>query len=285
MGAQSGNRGELDQPERVSQMRVHVIKRASHLTRRQPASVRDRRTLRRAIAAQQMHAQHDGEPLQIKAAARTTFAQLAPSERAEPPNHRVLDPDGRPDREIICLIEGFLQDLRDEGYIECERKEGRRRAVADPEWQACIADVCLTVRNGDRSYAIALGPAPVHLKGFAVVYCYDYLSRGDILTLYRARSAVSKCDRSDTQVLVECKPVGWFARGKVDQVTPQMMLPGRSHSNLQPDGRRRLIALSQARPYVAAPPRSKPDFGPWFGRWPSRLGAFPSLFFDAVGRA
>src|SRR6266851_245995 len=47
----------------------------------------------------------------------------------------------------------------------------------------------------------------------------------------------------------------------------------------------RLIALSQARPYVAAPPRSKPDFGPWFGRWPSRLGAFPSLFFDAVGRA
>ncbi len=49
--------------------------------------------------------------------------------------------------------------------------------------------------------------------------------------------------------------------------------------------RQRLIALSQARPYVAAPPRSKPDFGPWFGRWPSRLGAFPSLFFDAVGRA
>ena len=48
--------------------------------------------------------------------------------------------------------------------------------------------------------------------------------------------------------------------------------------------RTRLIALSQARPYVAAPPRS-PDFGPWFGRWPSRLGAFPSLFFDAVGRA
>jgi hypothetical protein len=46
-----------------------------------------------------------------------------------------------------------------------------------------------------------------------------------------------------------------------------------------------LIALSQARPYVAAPPRSKPDFGPWFGRWPSRLGAFPSRFFDAVGRA
>src|SRR5713226_7744266 len=46
-----------------------------------------------------------------------------------------------------------------------------------------------------------------------------------------------------------------------------------------------LIALSQARPYLAAPPRSKPDFGPWFGRWPSRLGAFPSQFFDAVGRA
>lgn len=48
---------------------------------------------------------------------------------------------------------------------------------------------------------------------------------------------------------------------------------------------RRLIALSQVRPHLATPPRSKPDFGPRFGRWPSRLGAFRWLFFDAVGHA
>src|SRR5271155_2990250 len=47
----------------------------------------------------------------------------------------------------------------------------------------------------------------------------------------------------------------------------------------------RLIALSQVRPHLVTPRRSKPDFGPRFGRWPSRLGAFQSLFCDAVGRA
>ena len=49
--------------------------------------------------------------------------------------------------------------------------------------------------------------------------------------------------------------------------------------------RPRLIALSQVRPHLVTPRRSKPDFGPRFGRWPSRLGAFQSLFCDAVGRA
>jgi len=50
---------------------------------------------------------------------------------------------------------------------------------------------------------------------------------------------------------------------------------------------------SDAKAYCVVPgpstscyaPRSKPDFGPRFGRWPSRLGAFRWLFFDAVGHA
>src|SRR5208282_3132700 len=34
---------------------------------------------------------------------------------------------------------------------------------------------------------------------------------------------------------------------------------------------RSLIALSQVRPHLVTPRRSKPDFDPRFGRWPSRL--------------
>jgi len=101
MGAQSCDRCQFDEPELVRQMRINVIKDTPRLPRRQPASVRDRRSLRRAVAAQQMHGQHCSEPLQIKAPARTTFAQLAPSERAKPPDDRVLDADRRADREFI----------------------------------------------------------------------------------------------------------------------------------------------------------------------------------------
>ena len=49
--------------------------------------------------------------------------------------------------------------------------------------------------------------------------------------------------------------------------------------------RKWLIALSQAPPYLAAAPRSRPDLGSRFGRRLSRLGAFRLLSFDAVGRA
>jgi hypothetical protein len=45
MGAQSCNRGELDQPKVIGQMRIDVIKDASHLARRKPALVSGQRTL------------------------------------------------------------------------------------------------------------------------------------------------------------------------------------------------------------------------------------------------
>jgi len=45
MGAQSCNRGELDQPKLIGQMRIDVIKDASHLPRRKPALVSGQRTL------------------------------------------------------------------------------------------------------------------------------------------------------------------------------------------------------------------------------------------------
>src|SRR6266851_3281665 len=80
MGAQSCNRGEFDQAEFVGQMCVDVIEHPSHLPGRKPASVRDRRTLRRAVRAQQMNSQHGGKPLHIKASAGTAFIQLAPSD-------------------------------------------------------------------------------------------------------------------------------------------------------------------------------------------------------------
>jgi len=127
-------------------MDVNVLKDTPHLPRRQPASVRDWRTRRRAVAAQQMHGQHGGQPLQIKASAWTTFAQLAPSERAEASDHWILDADRGPDREIICLIEGLLRDLRNEDFIECEREEGRRGTIADPEWKARVTDMSLAMR-------------------------------------------------------------------------------------------------------------------------------------------
>src|SRR6266851_7089267 len=169
MGAQSCNRGEFDQAEFVGQMCVDVIEHASHLPGRKPASVRDRRMLRRAVTAQQMNSQHGGKPLHIKASAGTAFIQLAPSERAEPPDLRVLDPDRGPDREFICSVEAFLPDFRNEGFVEREREEGRRCTIADPKWHAGVADMSLAMRDGARSYAVALSAPPVHVKGFAVM--------------------------------------------------------------------------------------------------------------------
>ena len=169
MRAQPCYRGEFDQAEFVGQMRVDVIEHASHLPGRKPASVRDRRTLRRAVNAQQMNSQHGGKPLHIKASAGTALIQLAPSERAEPPDLRVLDPNRGVDREFTCSVEVFLPDFRDEGYIEPEREEGRRCAIADPKWHAGVADMSLAMRDGARSYAVALSFPPVHVKGFAVM--------------------------------------------------------------------------------------------------------------------
>jgi hypothetical protein len=83
VGALSSNGGEFDQPKVVSQLRVNAIKDAPHLARSQPASVRDRRMRRRAVAAQQMHSQHGSEPLKIKASPGTGFTEFEPSERAE----------------------------------------------------------------------------------------------------------------------------------------------------------------------------------------------------------
>ena len=47
----------------------------------------------------------------------------------------------------------------------------------------------------------------------------------------------------------------------------------------------RIIALSQAHPYLATTLHSQPDLGARFGCGPRRLGAFQSLFFDAAGHA
>src|SRR5437899_5727925 len=88
----------------------------------------------------------------------------------------------------------------------------------------------LAMRDGDRLHAVALSPMPVHFKGFAVVYCHYYLRRGEVPALDRARSAVSERDRPDIQMFVECEPAGWFARGKVDQIMPQVLAPDRSHA-------------------------------------------------------
>src|SRR6266478_3731391 len=63
-----------------------------------------------------MNSQHGGKPLHIKASAGTALIQLAPSERAEPPDLRVLDPNRGANREFICSVEAFLPDFRDEGF-------------------------------------------------------------------------------------------------------------------------------------------------------------------------
>src|SRR5712671_8017075 len=183
-----------------------------------------------------MHGQHGSKPLQIEASARTSFAQFAPSERPEPRDHRVLDADRGSDREIIRLIEGSLRDLRNEGFIECEREERRRGIIADPERKARVADMSMAMRDNDRLCAVTLSPAPAHLERFALVYCHYYLRGGEILAFHRAGSAVSERDRSDIQMFVACEPAGGLARCKVDQVMPQMLAPDRSHRSLPPTG-------------------------------------------------
>ena len=82
-----------------------------------------------------MHRQHGGQPLQIKPSARASFAQLAPSKRAEPADHRVLDRNRCLKCEIIRPVKGFLPNLPNEGSIDREREEGRRCTVAHPKWQ------------------------------------------------------------------------------------------------------------------------------------------------------
>src|SRR6266851_235390 len=167
-----------------------------------------------------MHGQHGSEPFQIKPSARTAFAQFAPAERAKPPDYRVLGANRRPDREIVSLIEGFLRDLRNEGFIECDGKERRRGTIADPKWKARVADMSMAVCDRDRLYAVTVSSAPVHLKRFALVYGDDYLRGSEIFAFDRSRCAVSKRDRSASQMFVECEPRSRFARGKVDQVVP-----------------------------------------------------------------
>jgi hypothetical protein len=236
VGAQPGNSGEFGEPEIVLEVRVNVIKDTPHLSRSEPASVRNRRTLRRAVAAQQMHGQHGSQSLQIKPSPGTTFTQFAPSERAEARDHRVLDTDRGSDREVFCLIEGFLRDLSDKGFIERKSEEGRRGIIADPKWEPGVANMNVAVRDGDRLGAVTFGRAPAHFKRFALVYCYDYLRGGEVFAFDGARSAVNERDWSNTQMFVECEPPGWLARCKVDQVVPQMLAPDRSHRSLPPTG-------------------------------------------------
>ena len=85
--------GEFDEPELVCQMGVDVITDTPYLPRRQTAAVRDWRSLRRTVTVQQRHSQHGDQPLKIKASARVTPAQFAPSKSTESSDHRVLDAD------------------------------------------------------------------------------------------------------------------------------------------------------------------------------------------------
>ena len=109
--------------------------------------------------------------------------------------------------------------------------------MADPKWKAGVADMSLPMRDGARSYAVALSPAPLQTKGLTFMYRHYHLRRSEIPALERARSAVSERDRSDTQMRFECEPTGWFARGKVAQIVAQMLSADRSHRDLPTDGR------------------------------------------------
>src|SRR5215467_158195 len=100
MRAQPCYLGEFEKPELVCQTCVDVIDDTSHLERREPALARDCRALRRFIVAQQVNSQYRGEPLDIEASARAAFTQLAPAKRAKPSDHRIVDADRRPHREI-----------------------------------------------------------------------------------------------------------------------------------------------------------------------------------------
>jgi len=94
----------------------------------------------------------------------------------------------------------------------------------------------VTMRHDDRLRAVALGAPPIHLEPFALMYCHDDLRGGEVLAFYRTRRAVRERDRSDTQMFVAREPAGRLARGKVDQVVPQMLAPDRPHRGLPPAG-------------------------------------------------
>ena len=49
-----------------------------------------------------------------------------------------------------------------------------------------------TMKDGARLYAVAFSPAPVHIKGFAFMYCHDDLRGGEMPALDRARRSVSE---------------------------------------------------------------------------------------------
>src|SRR5436190_5120436 len=94
-----------------------------------------------------------------------------------------------------------------------------------------------TMKDGARLCAVAFSPAPVHVKGFAFMYCHHDLRGGEIPALDGARPSVSERDRSRTHMLLESEPSGWFAHGKVDQVMLQVLTTHRSHPSLPTDRR------------------------------------------------
>src|SRR5215469_6927176 len=143
-----------------------------------------------------MHRQQRSEPLQIKASASAAFARLAPPQCPKSRDHRVLDPDRGPDYKIAFPIESFLPDLSDEGFVERDCEERRRRTVAHPERKASVPDVSLAMRDDARLDAVALSPAPIHFKGFAVMDCHDHLRCGEIPSLDRTRGAECEGDRT-----------------------------------------------------------------------------------------
>ena len=114
----------------------------------------------------------------------------------------------------------------------------------------------------------------------------EYAENFNVLIPFRAYSAATIMALGANEIVMH----RFGVMGPIDPTVTNEFNPIDTTTNRRlgisvEDVKATLIALSQARPYVAAPPRSEPDFGPWFGRWPSRLGAFPSRFFDAVGRA
>src|SRR5215469_11991029 len=145
-----------------------------------------------------MHGQKRSKRFQIKPPTGTAFAQLAPSQRAKPCDHRILDPNRGADCEIAFPIEGFLPDLGYEGFVERDSEERRRGTIAYPERKASVADVSLAMRDNARLDAVALCPSPVDFKGFAVMDCHDHLRGSEIPSLHWARGSVCESDRPGT---------------------------------------------------------------------------------------
>src|ERR1700730_17141645 len=148
MRAQLDDRGQLDEPELVGQMRLDVLENAPNLPRRKPAPLRDWRTPRQSRAAKQMDRQGRGQSLGVSPPARAALVQLEPAERGEPTDHRIFNTDRCSDEAIAGAIEVLPPYLRDESFLDRESEEGRRRVATTPKGKTPVPDVNAAMRDG-----------------------------------------------------------------------------------------------------------------------------------------